>query len=498
MKQQITALLLCHTFLWANESIPVTQYQADYSMTYEQIELPGSEKMGLVGLGMLFDIGTYSYGGVRLYGAVDGQRGGFFTVGAEGGLRYDVTESLQVKSGLFVGAGGGGSAPQGGGLMLRPYAELAYRTPTWSLGLGVSHVNFPNGDIESTQAYLSLAFPTQGSYLRGEHFEQNLSLHTHTLQSKREDLTVSFFTEYYSPKSGSLNTDGVTPTKSYSLAGIKFDKVLGEHLYSYFQAAGAGGGESDGYMEIFGGLGAHYRLGTLPLYLGAEAAIGASGGGKVDTGGGLVYRAQATLQAKITKHLTLSSFGGMIEAVDGTFSATTYGLTLGYKTTLFDAVSKEDLSHTTHSAWHFRMLNKSYLDGEKLFKTSKGVDRVDLLGFAIDWYLNQNLYITGQSYWAYKGEAGGYAEGIFGIGYRSDRYHGFSTYAEVLGGVGGGGGVNIDGGLFGSIGAGVTYTINNSWEIGLEADYLQNSSGSFSTTALKAHIGYRFSLLETE
>jgi len=492
------ALLALQTFLVAGNSIPVERYHGSYSSTYEQITLPKNEKMGLLGIGMLLDIGEYGYGGLRLYGAVDGKRGGFFTVGAEGGLKADLSEHLRLKSGLFIGAGGGGAAPQGGGLMLRPYAQLAYHTPAWSLGLGVSHVSFPNGDIQSSQAYLSLELPTEGSYLKGQHFDQETPLLSTASQTDSKGLSVSFFTEHYTPDAGSLNTDGITPTKPYSLAGIKFDKALGEHLYSYFQAAGAGGGESDGYMEIFGGLGTAYRLGDLPFTLGAEVALGASGGGKVDTGGGLVYRAQGTLQATLSKHLTLSGFGGVIKAVDGSFSATTYGVTLGYQTTIFDRLSQADTASASPSSWEFRMLNKSYLDGETLFKIPKGVDRVDLLGFAIDWYLNENLYITGQSYWAYKGKAGGYAEGIFGLGYQSDRYHGFSLYGEVLGGVGGGGGVNIDGGLFGSVGAGVRYGLDESWELYLEADYLRNRSGSFSTTAVKAGLGYRFSLLEAE
>ena len=498
MRQPLIVLCILQVFLMASEEIAVEHYQAHYSSTYEQITLPANEKMGLLGLGMLFDVSDYGYGGVRLYGAVDGKRGGFFTVGAEGGLKFDLGDRLRLQSGLFVGAGGGGSAPQGGGLMLRPYAQLSYHTPDWSLGLGVSHINFPNGDLQSTQTYLSLELPTQGSFLNGQHFDPASTLHTTAAQSSLETLSISFFAEHYTPDAGSLNTDSSTPTKPYSLAGIKFDKQLGAHLYSYFQAAGAGGGESDGYMEVFGGLGTAYRLGDLPLSLGAEVAIGAGGGGRVDTGGGLLYRAQGTVEAEIAKHLTLSGFGGVIKAVDGTFSASTYGMTLEYQTSLFDTVSQRDTDKVSPSNWQFRMLNKSYLDGESLFKIPKGVDRVDLLGFAIDWYLSEHLYVTGQTYWAYKGKAGGYAEGIFGLGYQSGRYHGLSFYGELLGGVGGGGGVNIDGGLFGSVGAGLRYAPDEHWEFFLEADYLRNRSAGFSTTAVKVGLGYRFSLLETQ
>jgi len=497
MKHQTAALLFASLLLCAEEPLPIQSYRAHYSMSYEQAELPGEEQMGLIGLGMLFDIGQYSYGGIRLYGAVDGERGGFFTVGAEGGLRYSLNDILQFQSGLFIGAGGGGAAPQGGGLMLRPYAALLYHTPRWDIGIGISHINFPNGEIESTQATLTLETSTEGIYLKGAHTVPQTLLPKDTATHGR-DLTISFLTEHYSPRSGSLNTDGSTPTAPYSLAGIKFGKRLGEHLYSYLQAAGAGSGDSDGYMEVFGGVGLRYQLGTLPFYIGAEAAIGAGGGGRVDTGGGLLYRAQGTLQATVGKHLTLTGFGGTVEAIDGSFSADSYGITLGYQKTLFDALAKEDLSEAHPSAWRIRMLNKSYLDGEELFKIPKGVDRVDLLGFAIDWYLGEHLYLSGQSYWAYRGKAGGYAEGIFGIGYRSSSYHGFSAYTELLAGVGGGGGVNIDGGLFGSVGIGISYAIDESWELGLEADYLRNSSGTLTSAALKAHLGYRFSLLERQ
>ncbi len=495
----IITLILAQRLVTAQESVALQSYHAHYTMSYEQIDITSDETMGLLGIGMHFDLGNYWFGGVDLYGAVDGERGGFFTVGAEGGVRYDLSDTLQLKSALFIGAGGGGAAPQGGGLMIRPYAEIGYHTPDYTVGAGISYINFPNGDIESTQAMLSLEIPTEGSYLSGHHFDANLSILSKEPQTRTKTLEVSFYTEHYVPDSDSLNIDGTTPTAPFSLAGIKFDKTLTPHLYSYFQAAGAGDGDSDGYMEIFGGLGYRYQLGLLPLTLGIEAAVGASGGGKVDTGGGLVYRTQAILNTSVTKHLTLGAFGGIIRSVDGSFSADSYGFTLGYKSTLFDTLSSTDSDQAHPSAWRFRMLNKSYLDGEEMFKDEdKGVDRVDLLGFAVDWYFDPHFYLTGQSYWAYKGEAGGYAEGIFGLGYQSSTYNGFSLYGEALAGVGGGGGIDIGGGLWGSVGGGVNYTLNDTWELTLGAAYMRNKADSFSTTAVTFGVSYNFSLLEKQ
>lgn len=500
MKKQMIALCTS-TLLWANSSphtpsIQLEKYHAHYSLTYEQIDLTSTETMGLVGTGILFDLGKHAYGGLKLYSAVDGERGGFFTVGVDGGLTTKLTDTLQLKSGLFLGAGGGGAAPQGGGLMLRPYAQIDHHTDTMTLGVGISHINFPNGEIESTQAYLSLEIPTEGAYL--PHIDKGSTIRGTADKMLQTPLTTSFFTEHYEPNNGSLNTDG-TPTKPYTLAGIKIEKTLTPERYSYFQAAGAGEGESDGYMEVFGGVGYHYGLDILPLSLGVEAAIGASGGGKVDTGGGLVYRAQATLEASLSKHITLGAFGGIVEAVDGTFSAKSYGMTLGYRSTFIDALASDPQSSLSSSIWNLRLLNKSYLNGEEMFKDlNKGIDRVDLLGFAIDRYLNEHLYLTGQTYWAYKGKAGGYAEGIFGLGYHSDHYGRFSLYAEVLAGVGGGGGIDIGGGLWASVDAGISYNIDESWEFSLGVGKMRNKADSFSTTDITFSLGYHFSLLETE
>ncbi len=488
-------MLLLATLLEAGQDSLLTSYQADYTLSYENIDLKAGEQMGLMGIGMHFDISRYSYGGAMLYGAVDGKRGGFFTVGADGGLKTNLSKNLQMRSGLFIGAGGGGSAPQGGGLMLRPYTELRWQSPDFSVGAGISHIYFPNGEIESTQGYLSLQIPTGGAYLKGHPALLPQADNTSSHSTGQNRLQLSMFAQHYKPDSSSRNTDG-TPTQPFTLAGIKLEKALNHQLYSYFQAAGAGDGESDGYMEVFGGLGYRYQIADLPLYLGAEAAVGASGGGRVDTEGGLVYRAQGTLQADLGKHVSLTGFAGRIESLHGSFGAQSYGGTLTYRSTFFDILPNDPTVQTDTSAWRVRMLNKSYLNGKALFKDDRDVSRVDLLGFAIDRYLGEYLYLTGQTYWAYRGRAGGYAEGIFGLGYQSSRYGDFSCYGEMLAGVGGGGGIDIGGGLWGSIGGGITYAIDESWEFSLGADYMRNKADSFSTTDVTFGISYRFSLLE--
>ena len=118
---------------------------------YETISLPGDEKMGLVGLAYLVQVRPGLCLGPAVYGAASGQRGGFFTIGAEAALCTQLVGPLNLQTGLYVGGGGGAAAPVGGGLMLRPYANLLWDFGPFRAGVSVSSVNFPNGNIDSSQ-----------------------------------------------------------------------------------------------------------------------------------------------------------------------------------------------------------------------------------------------------------------------------------------------------------------------------------------------------------
>ena len=478
-------------------ALELQHYKAHLKSGYEQIALTPTEDMGLAHIGVLFDIGEYWYMGIDVYGAVDGERGGFFTTGVDMGAKVPITKNTQIEGGVFVGAGGGGAAPQGGGLMLRPYIQASYLMDGYSLGIGASHIEFPNGDISSTQAYISMSMAADGGFLPSHHFVDD-GVTDSSASTQIGHSSFSFLTEHYVPRAGSLDTDGVTQTQPYTLAGVKLEIDITPSIYTILQTAGAGGGSSDGFMEVLGGVGYRYPIADSSLYLNTEALMGAAGGGRVDTGGGVVYRAQAGASWKPTKELLIGVNAGTMHSIDGTLSTATYSATIGYTSSIIDHLSSDQNEpiETTTTPWSFRILNKSYTDAKSLFSSSKPFDRIDLLGFGLDRYITPNIYLTGQTYWAYKGGAGGYAEGIVGVGYHTDRYGGFGGYAELLGGVGGGGGVSIGGGFFGSVGAGLSYQITKDSDIFVGGAYEKSKDGTFDTFALQAGVRYSFSLLE--
>ncbi len=465
-----------------------TVYSGHIKSSYERLYLPGHEAMGLMRVGALLDLNQYLSFGPELYAAVTGQRGGFITMGVEGEVHVPLSQHTYVYGGLYVGAGGGGSAPQGGGLMLRPSLGLGYDAGLGSVEAGLSRVYYPNGQIDSTQAHLGVSIPFEGRFWRGHAWDHAV---TESDNASSLGITVHGLVEHYRPSAGSHNAHSTTPTTPYTLAGAEF--VIGSDAwYGYMETAGAGAGQSTGYMELFGGLGYRLKIGEY-FSLGIQGAIGAGGGGRVDTGGGWMYRADGVAEMKLFDHLALSGRVGKIGAFDGTFSATSYGATLGYSTHFYGLGDSGFSGDANLSAWRVRLIQKSYLPAKGMFSNGRQ-NRIDLFGLSLNRFLTPNFYLAGESYWAWQGKAGGYAEGVLGLGWQSNAYHGLRLYSEALVGVGGGGGVHMEGGFFGSLGGGVSYDLNDATQLYLGAAYVRSKAGGFRTKSITAGIAYNFSL----
>src|SRR6185312_9047567 len=136
----------------ASESASETQIKqraAELRLGLENWTLPGDETMGTVGVSYLLEVSPGIYMGPSVYGAASGKRGGFFSGGGEAALRVPLFSRLDLEAGLYVGGGGGGTAPVGSGLMLRPHVDLTWNFGAVRAGVSASSVYFPDGDIRS-------------------------------------------------------------------------------------------------------------------------------------------------------------------------------------------------------------------------------------------------------------------------------------------------------------------------------------------------------------
>ena len=90
------------------------------------------------------------YWGEAGYGAVSGIRGGYLEGGFIIGYEKSYRILLNMDYRLFMGAGGGGSAPQGGGFIVNPTIGIGVNVSSkWKIFLDLGYIKFLNGDIES-------------------------------------------------------------------------------------------------------------------------------------------------------------------------------------------------------------------------------------------------------------------------------------------------------------------------------------------------------------
>jgi len=469
--------------------------------SFEEIDMPDlGEHMGLYSIGAYELLNPWLYGGITLYGAASGRRGGFFTGGYTLGVERQLTDKWKLDDVGYVGAGGGGAAAQGGGLMIRPHIGLKYDLRWSILGLNYTYVDFPNGDISSEAIALSLDIPFNSSSLNleddgltvADYFGadwSNVSRHRSHLAAR---------VRAYSPVRGSKTTSGRLLNDSLGLVGVEYSYFLDKNWFTTFETAGAVSGGVGGYAELLAGLGYRFsltkddRLALLPAL-----TIGGAGGGAVETGGGFVARANLGLEYRLSPDLSLIMDGGYLTAPDGKFDTSYFGFNLAYVMEPFaqdqkgTPLTETDLIQTTK--WRFRPAHQWYFDAQR--KGGSSLD-MNLLGGKIDWMGGDFWYLTGQGLSAYLGEAGGYSEGHWGVGVLGPRWKNFQLYGEMLIGAGGGGGVDSASALLYKPSVGLEYNLNKDLSLQTGIGKVISKEGKLDANTFDASLVWHFGTLK--
>ncbi|MBT6915535.1 MAG: hypothetical protein HOA38_08870, partial [Candidatus Marinimicrobia bacterium] len=427
---------------------------------------------------------------------------GFFTGGIELGHKIKLGSGLSLDGGMFVGGGGGGSAPQGGGLMLRPHISLTKKVAGVNLGLGMSKINFPNGDIDSSQLGVQLDIPFGFIYKDFNSQKTNnndvLTLDSNTdLRIGWQDHYMAPTYQHYALDSGVKNTGGTVMANGMDLVGFEYGTKLGNSYY-YLETAGAGSKGTDGFAELLGGLGYSKDFGH-NFGFNIKAALGAAGGGGVDTGGGLIHKKSIGMYIAGFNDMSLSAEIGRVGAFDGEFKADTFKLGLQYPFKLLSAgdnVRKSsNYDYTDSGLWGVRAAHQTYIGSDTLRKNSDK-NPVQLLGIKLDRYLDDDTYLTGQALAAYKGEAGGYAVGLVGIGQELNVTKKLSLFAELGIGVAGGGGINTGDGLIMQPSIGLNYKLDSGLSFQSSAGKMQSINNGGDTNVLEFGLQYQFGTVE--
>ncbi len=473
-----------------------------YRSTYEIIALEKDEDMGLMGIDYLIKNDLDIYYGIGIYGALYGERGGFFTGGIALGYQPALYKDIYADIGFFTGGGGGGAAAQGGGLMLRPHIALLYDTKYFSMGLGYSKVLFPNGDINSDQLYVQVDIPFDKITADvQDHDALNRLLLSHTSDysfSWNKHCFAATF-EHYFPLRDTYDTQG-KDEKEITLVGFEYSSYIDRSWFGFFEVAGAMSGGAGGYAEVLGGLGYEQILSD-KIKAKAKVSLGSAGGGQVDTGGGVVYKTALGLSYAPLETMNFTTEGGYMGARDGSFKAYTFKLNVAYHLNMlgFEKMSKSsDMLHDVSSGkWSVRIVNQLYYPSETI-RYNMNKQAVSLVGLKIDRYLTSGLYLSGQANSAYAGDVGGYASGLIGLGYRTEPIQKISFYFELLGGAGAGGGVASESGALVQPMAGISYKMIKDFDLQVGIGKVRAFEGTLNTVVADIGILYRFYTLEKE
>ena len=467
--------------------------------SFEEIDMPDvGEFMGLYSIGAYHHLNSWLYGGVTLYGAATGRRGGFFTGGYTLGVEHKFTDNWILDLGGYVGAGGGGAAAQGGGLMIRPHIGLKYDLSWSSLGLNYSYVDFPNGDISSDAIALSVDIPftsptfnwENDEFTQVDYFGADLSNVT------RHRSHIAARVRAYYPSSDSKTTSGGSFDDSIGLVGVDYSYFLDENWFATFETAGAFSGGVGGYAELLGGIG--YRLPLTRdnrLALLPALTIGGAGGGAVETGGGFVARANLGLEYRLSPDLNIIMDGGYLTAPDGNFDTPYVGFNLAYVMKTFaqdqkgEPLTEKNLIQT--NKWRFRPAHQWYFDAQRKDSSSRDMQ---LLGGKIDWFVGEWWYLTGQGLSAYEGGAGGYSEGLWGLGILGPNWNNWQIYGEMLIGAGGGGGVDSGSALLYKPSIGLEYKLNDDFSLQTGIGKVISKEGNLDANTLDVSLVWRFGI----
>ena len=465
--------------------------------SFDEIDMPDAgETMGLYSIGAYDKVNSWLYGGITLYGAATGRRGGFFTGGYTLGVEHQLFDNLIFDAGGYVGAGGGGSAAQGGGLMIRPHVGLKYDFSWSELGLNYTYIDFPNGDISSDAIALSLDIPFTSLMFnledKGLTVADYFGVDRSNVSRHRSHLAARV--RAYSPASGSKTTSSESLNNSLGLVGVEYSYFLDNNWFTTFETAGAVTGGVGGYAELLAGIG--YRLPLTKddrLALLPSLTIGGAGGGMVETGGGFVTRANLGLEYQLSPDLSLIMDGGYLTAPDGNFDTSYLGFNLAYIMETFAQDQKgaplreTDLVKTTK--WRFRPVHQWYFDAQRKGGSSRDMQ---LLGGKIDWMGGDWWYLTGQGLSAYGGGAGGYSEGHWGVGILGPNWKNLRLYCEMLIGAGGGGGVDSGSALLFKPTFGLEYKLNKDFSLQTGIGKVISKEGNLDANTLEASLVWSF------
>jgi len=475
VKSMLTFLILIGIAIFTSSLIPAENLALNkipirHYVSFEKINTPDTDvPMGFLGLYYLVDITSWFNAGMVSYSAISGNQGGLFTLGLISSTRLPISQKLMLDAGLSFG-GGGGNLWTGNGSLWRYHSGILYQFERFNLGVYISQVTFPDSKISGNQLGLAVELPSSILIARPtniNHTETKLPIiiNGNDIHIRFSQNQFSLIQQNYIQKTGTASIDGTPQDEIIRLVGFEIMHSLRPGLFLLLKTAGALGGIRHGYMDIMAGAGFSKTIPGRGINYYSKLSVGAGGGARVETAGGLLLDLRVGLGFKILPNLSLDLAGGYLGSQSGNLQALTTTSMISYH--LKNAglseypVLESKNSIYIYKAWAVRIFDQVYKNPKRL--NLKVNDNVRLLGIKFDHLLTQWVYISGQGMFAYSGEnVGGLAVGLLGIGLQHPPIFNkhIKLHLELAGGAAGGGHLALGEGAIFQPSTGITFYLN--------------------------------------
>ena len=496
-------IVLASTMVFAqNEEVSRKKTQKAFGkIDFLSINMPESnilneKNMGFTGIHYNLMLNDWAYAGAGIYGAVTGERGGFFTLGVNAGIKKYLGKNFYVDTGFHFGAGGGARAPDGGGVFILPHFNLGYDFKSFSLNSGWSYVDFFDGGlIQGNQFNISLEIPLDYTYSDYEASENEYDFETlqksdWNINSKRTSL---MFHQNNLKIHG--NTQGINNGKTIRLAGFELANYFTENWFAFLKVDGAFDGIKAGFMDVFLGGGYLLPINKNNTNILAKFGVGAAGGGGIDTQGGFLLYPDLSIEQRIFNDFFLSINKGFVVSPNSHFNTSSLGIGLKYYVERSGIISDKSFTGGKFKGFEVVVKHDIYLDAERDGQPTEDMHQIAL---QINFDLTKNIFVAGQTAFASFGNAGAYAEGIVGLGVRTNPFlnEKVTLFGQVLAGAAGGGDISTGEGLIFKPAVGFNYKLNNNLSFRTSGGYVKAKGGDLSSVMLNFGLKYHLSFLK--
>ena len=145
----------------AGQSLELEKFRSVITTEFKGYSISNTEDIQLYGAKHRKFLTNHWYWGEAGYGALFGKRSGYLEGGIFTGYMHNGAFDSLIDYRIFTGAGGGGSAPQGGGFIIHPTVGIGKSISSSLFIMGeLGYMHFINGDISSLSLAVSLNMNT--------------------------------------------------------------------------------------------------------------------------------------------------------------------------------------------------------------------------------------------------------------------------------------------------------------------------------------------------